>query len=514
MPSSREKSQIANRKSQIALALLLPTALLLSCTQQNIVMCKANEGFDSKTGKCYPCPAGTKLDKKSASCVQIPGWDAGGGDLVADGEPDVPDVPGLNDQEPADAVEERSNDLPPEVAPIEPGSVGAGCKVGSDCSNGGMCFDWPLGYCIIPDCKSHEDCPEGAWCLPLMENSLACFDGCESDKECRSGYGCKAIPTIQGQSKKACHPAQAGGKELGVACAGHEECVGDLACVKLGPQGMCTTTACSTFDPCPEGAACIEQGSMTLCMPSCSQESGSCDESFTCQEASSVEGGKTFVCSPAKQGLAIGELCYFHTECESGVCYPLIFGKCSGPFGNECGSDGDCDEGLCVPNPSVVKGVCSKECGPQDPCPTGSWCVVGAQQDAYCAPNCTNKAAPCGPQGMGLKCTYGKIFYPSASSGMYACVKTMGGEAGAPCNTDGDCPGGGVCYGAKEGGPKGWCATPCVTAKDCPFGSECQDGTVVSGKMHCTRLCQSDQDCPEGFSCLNTVFEEAACLLK
>jgi hypothetical protein len=498
------------------LALGLGLGLISGCRVEETVVCsyKKNEAFDPKSGTCYPCPEGTKVNVKTAKCQKIPETP----DAIADGgSAELPDLrPG--DLPEAGPETDLRADLPTDGGGgpdhvIPKGQIGSSCNKDADCLDGGACFDWPEGYCIKPNCSQNEDCPEGSACLPLIENGSACFDACAADPECRPGYGCKSIPQAQGLPQSACHPVAAPGKPLGAQCVNHTECAGKLACIVLGSASMCAWMGCGLDAPCEEGAACVVWGSLTICLPRC-QENAECavlaSEQFTCQGMEDADGAAVNVCSPTKQGLSIGQLCYYSTECETGYCGLLVFGRCSGMDNHECGSDGDCAEGLCIADPSVQKGVCSKPCGPGDACPSGSFCIAGSKDGPTCMAVCDNFGQQCGPPDLGMACTYGTLFYPVAPSGKYACVKIPAGASGTPCQTDGDCAKG-FCYGAQS--HPGYCAAECQSNNDCPFGTNCQQDSLVAGKLHCARICYADLDCATGFACKNTLGSEKACLL-
>jgi len=512
MESKLGLSSIRLPKFLLCILTIAAAGLLTGCKPREVT-CNYDEAYNDETGECYRCPKGTKVDYQTATCVPI-----GTEDIIdpdsAEGDASPPDVilpPDETDRvdtgpDVQEAQEQRGGDSAPG------GSTGAACKMDADCFGGGLCFDWPGGYCISPDCQSDDDCPEGSFCLPLLDNGQACFDACLADSECRSGYGCKGVPTLQGEPKFICHPIGEEKKGLGTQCAEHSECDGSLACVSLGPASMCTRTGCSTFDPCPSSSECMIWGMMTLCLPTCGMTEDCADiasDQFTCQEMDNIEGEDVSVCSPMQQGLPIGELCFFSTECSTGYCHLLISGKCSGANNYECGSDGECDEGLCITDRSVQKGVCAKPCGPGDGCPGGAYCVM-TDKGPFCMSACDNYSEECGPVGFSMFCTYGKLYYPAAPSGKYACSKSFAGDAGAPCKAPGDCISG-TCYGADL--ESGYCATECVTDNECPFGSLCQPDTLVSGQAYCTRICYSDLDCMAGFSCKNTYYSEKACVM-
>ncbi len=499
------------------IALCFALTMMVNCRAQNVVTCSGNQGFDPKLAVCYDCPPGTKANHQTATCMPVDGVD------ITDSEDGpvedvlelvtVPDGRGSPDQELTDDSDQDINEQKPDVVPE--GAVGAKCNMDAECDDGLSCFDWPGGYCVQLDCMFQEDCAEGTACLPLLYNGQACFDSCTIDQDCRPGYGCKAITTLQGEARSVCHPISDANMPLGKACEGHEQCSGSLSCVPMGPQSVCTMGACSSFSPCPEEAACIPWGVLTLCLPNC-VDTPTCIEmaespAFTCQEMEDVLETDQMVCSPAQQGLGVGEMCFFSTECASGYCLLMISGKCSGAEGNECGADADCDQGLCIGNPSVHKGVCSSACGPGNLCPEGALC--GTTSDGpRCLSTCTEYGEACGPEGFGMTCTYGTLYYPPAPSGKYACAKPRGGEAGTLCKDSGDCVDG-ICYGEVEVEGKGICATSCFTNNDCAFGTQCLSDALVAGQTYCTRICFHDLDCPSGFTCKNTFSQEKACLL-
>lgn len=506
-------------RTALATAGLLLLALMLlagGCREKRVIVCKSNEGFDPNLGICYQCPEGMKANPKTAKCVPVSKTDVvqqdgtEPADWISAGDADAGD---FGSGEPEDSDVPGDEDVAPAVDVVPAGFIGAPCNTDNDCDPGFTCFDWPKGYCVKTDCASGTDCPAGTSCLPLMENGQACFDNCAVDSECRPGYGCKAIPTIQGNPMPVCHPVGDGNKGAGQACEDHAECSGSLACVPLGPAKMCLSSGCSTFAPCESGQTCVSWGMMTLCLKGCSgtpecQDLG--NAIFVCQGVKDIVDEKADVCLPAKQGLAVGDLCYFPSECQTGFCQLVVSGKCSGISGNECATDKDCTQAVCISDPSVQKGVCSQPCGPGSLCPNGSLCGQ-ATGSAVCLDVCENYAMACGPAGFGMTCTYGSVVYPSANSGKYACCKIAGGEAGAPCLTEGDCAGG-VCYGVQAG--QGYCATKCASDVQCPFGSQCLAGALVSGSSLCAKICFSDLDCPQGFACKNTIYTEKACQLK
>lgn len=497
-------------------ALLAAVALLATaCPQKKVITCKANEAFDPVKGVCYPCPAGTKVDKKTASCVpdnsvvDVVEVDTFVPDVVDDEGKDVVDLTdGLSDM---DTEESDGVVAPDEVAAeiVPSGAIGSACNMDGNCIGDWTCFDWPGGYCIQSDCSDEKDCPENTHCLPLLENSQACFQECSSMAECRDGYGCKGLTGIDGITQYICHPLGTQNLPLGSPCTGPAVCAGELGCVSLGPASMCTLTGCSSSDPCPEGATCTIRGDFTLCLPDC-ETTADCDPSFdgdvVCQEMEDIDGKDKMLCGSALTGLPLGSECYANEDCQSGYCHLLVIGQCS-DTGSLCGSDGDCQQGFCIEKQVHHRGVCSAYCGSGVPCEGGAYCVL-TEEGPLCMLQCEDFGASCGPTGLDMTCRYGLIFYPQVPSGKAACVKIKSGEPGTLCDANVDCLSGGECFHLD--GEDGYCINSCWSNTDCPFGTAC-----VTEEAVCRRVCKSNLDCPDGFSCRSdTGSSENLCLLE
>ena len=211
---------------------VLVFCFLSGCRKQNVVTCLDNQGYDPKLGICYDCPPGTKADHGSATCVAVDGDDATDSSTAEDIRTDDNVLPDDTEDNPdelsADHVaDSESPDVQHEDV-ILSGAIGSACNMDTDCEDGFSCFDWPGGYCILPDCGFEVDCPEGSECLPLMQNAQACFDHCEVDLDCRPGYGCKSIATIGGEARDS-NPAHRGrhaGRPLGGGGGGDRRCQG------------------------------------------------------------------------------------------------------------------------------------------------------------------------------------------------------------------------------------------------------------------------------------------------
>lgn len=91
------------------------------------------------------------------------------------------------------------------------GQIGDPCDATSACGEGEapVCYTeadtfgtFPGGYCSAR-CGDTQPCPEGSTCGLIFGADGACLRACESDAECRDGYGCSDL-----LGPRACIPLQ------------------------------------------------------------------------------------------------------------------------------------------------------------------------------------------------------------------------------------------------------------------------------------------------------------------
>ena len=264
-------------------------------------------------------------------------------------------------------------------------------------------------------------------------------------------------------------------------CAAHANC-GDGRCLAFPEGGDYCAGPCKADADCPGGFTCTDVPTGgKLCLPN----------NLYCHE-----GGGT---------IPLGEYCYGHATCASGVCLPTrlsaqctdvcagsdgcpatmscvpMGGACGGPcslclktgtgkVGDLCADGAGCASAVCVGDGNV--GVCSAFCDPGGaPCPDGATCAGG-----YCTvPGTLPIGAPC---DTGFDCV-----------GMFCVDLGDGARCTASCDTGGPCAGNAVCVGFDL-------ARPCAASADCG-GLDCVD--VGSGVKLCG--CEGDADCQAGESC-------------
>jgi len=288
---------------------------------------------------------------------------------------------------------------------------------------------------------------------------------------------CFLYPTTTFTSGQACD-----------ACDANANCAGGVCLDWGGGHAYCGRNCGGANGPCPEGFGCYQLQGVTT--PQCLPEMDFCHD----------YGG----------AVALGDRCFGHSQCASGLCLVLEEeaycskecnaanpGSCgagfacvepgiclkagSKPYGADCQDSGECQSAECVFF-QFGTGVCTQGCGSQGgggSCPGGNRCY----QDLVCVPP--------GTWGNGTPC-----YAPDQCRGMYCeadkCTETCG--AGRPCPGGTTCSGG-FCEGAEVG-------APCTLTGQCPSGLTCQKPTAESAGT-CERQCDAftDRGCGDGEVC-------------
>ena len=194
-----------------------------------------------------------------------------------------------------------SDDADPNCAPAIT-AIGAPCTQDYECGQTGTCllidYGYPNGYCSI-GCE--DECPGDGTCERLWGNNYACFDGCETRDDCRSGYDC--LETASGNL--ACSPSctvlgcgegetcnyttgncsHDGPSTPGGACIQNNECSDNGTCLTEGDYGFlggfCAVT-CRDEKPCETGYDCVDFGRYDFCVPTC-EYSSDCRDGYVCR---------------------------------------------------------------------------------------------------------------------------------------------------------------------------------------------------------------------------------------
>lgn len=425
-------------------------------------------------------------------------------------EPPSDATPDLGAPETLDASRDAPDDtgtVRRDVPTTSPGRVGDFCRRDDQCNAGLVCLGWAGGYCTRLECAtSGVACPEGSECLPLVENSTACFRECASDSDCRPGdpYGCKAIPDGDGDPVRICHEILGGAGQNGAACTSHGACIGGLACVRSLPGGACLQMFCDDTACEVPGSVCVFHDGLPTCLPGCTLPAdcaGVGDGSLTCVSARDTEGRTAKVCGSATAALPVGAACLADSECDSGDCETLGTGICQGGDPPQpCNSEADCiGAGFCEPRPTPV-GACSAACRAGRVCPSGSFCVSASGDEGRCRPACSWNPAhtshDCRTE-VGWTCLWGVPLGAEQEEG-YHCANVRPGQIGTACEDDTDCLDGATCLLAAGEELPGACTRPCSAAARCPYGTAC---VTWDGAPRCIRTCQNEHDCLSGYRC-------------
>ncbi|MCB9603677.1 MAG: hypothetical protein H6722_09115 [Sandaracinus sp.] len=231
-------------------------------------------------------------------------------------------------------------------------------------------------------CRSDDECPASApRCLVDETGAGECSNACGTDRDCESGQ------CIDGTCAECLAPLP-GSIDPGEACGCNADCAGTDAVCEVG---LCVADCRTTG--CPEGQVC--EGNPGRCILGCEGEAdraegATCDCNAQCLAGLSCLGG------------FCGESCEIDETCGAGECgHEVLVPASCRPISESCGFEGTTALGEdCVCNAAcdfaapVCVGffaegfrgqVCSRACGPEEPCEAGSaCCAVDAQ--AYCLP--------------------------------------------------------------------------------------------------------------------------------
>lgn len=201
--------------------------------------------------------------------------------------------------------------LPPDVTDARPqGSIGAACERNGECNGeeSDCLRNFRGGYCSKLDCKGDEDCPGDGVCASLSAQSEeaearpACLLPCESDDECRRGYGCAELDgtSVCVDSSEVpgleTEPANPEGDDDGEPCESDLECKGERCIVEREeseqgdytayPGGYCSTPDCSSDEDCFGEATCVQRARSASCMATCESD-GDCRDGYRCRQSES-----------------------------------------------------------------------------------------------------------------------------------------------------------------------------------------------------------------------------------
>jgi hypothetical protein len=374
---------------------------------------------------------------------------------------------------------------------------GAACTDKSVCA--GVCnLGLPGGMCTEV-CSEAEPCDRGV-CVFFGENAY-CLPECETNADCRDGYGCIDF---------FCAPRQPVGARCDdtadcLPCDGQQTCPpdSDLACM----ENVCSIP-CADQSDCVDGTMCAASTEAFWCVgvdfetgpgtlgADCSV--GDCVAGLTCRPLFSLSGTLS-LCTHE---------CDLDRECPPSMgcrrdetgdrwCHPRLFCEAC-QLDSQCGFGGD----LCLSSGDGAAKYCGLECDPDLPgtCPVDTACraVVRCEGDNAWVASCDACSGGCDEGTIRHQCVHLQG----------ACVGDGGACTG--CFFDGQCDGGLSCVR----GPDAWqatCAPPCEGLADCADGLICESlspgqfcvprtgaCTAPSGDQDFCEVCTRHSDCLRG----------------
>ncbi|MCB9788238.1 MAG: hypothetical protein H6744_16265 [Deltaproteobacteria bacterium] len=470
-------------------ALLVVTALVVASCADKITIVECPLGTEPQGSECIPL--GLDLISPQHDVVEdSPGTDA----------PELP-IQDITPAQDADAVGPKP-DLPdtgPDAV-LTGGVVGAACNKSSDCA-GGVCLDWPGGYCTALDCTV-SSCPSGSKCMPLAGGNAGCMATCTEDADCRgSDQTCKTLAAVDGSLRRVCHGVASDAHAVGETCIDAVGCAGAMTCLPSLPGGYCASLGCNATS-CPTGSSCFNFGGFPTCLKTCGSD-GDCGgepgAERRCGILKALDKQKVGACISGAEGLKIGEQCSNDFECQSGACEVLGEGRCT-QNDLPCFLDNEkdvCGAGFCFISGQNQVGACVQPCALGTPCPGLSFCAgTPGSSEGVCRPACDGLGASDNCRtDVGFECTYGWPLGSTAGQGRYLCHLAPPGSLGTECTPPGGCPMG-QCLPITSAG--GMCGATCGEDGYCPFPGSC----VVDGQdLTCRKACFSAADCAEGATC-------------
>ena len=294
--------------------------------------------------------------------------------------------------------------------------------------------------------------------------------------------------------------------------------------------------SCQDDNNCASGYCLQYPDGEHYCGRNCSSNS-ECPDLFYCYSMTNVQDQCASInsyCNQAGNNIALGDFCYGHETCESGLCLAIpgqaycsktctqdshctngttcSMGYCMKPgetqTGEPCESHMQCVSQICL---SIGDGesVCSIECNSQTDCPAGLGCSGG-----YCVPGGANGyGAPCSDnsdcasvhcrdigndQGICSQACVGSGSCPNQDPCVNGeCVPPGDYPFGTICALDTDCQTGWcVGYGSNR-----YCTRPCTGDNQCPGDSTCTTSLYCSKASNLPVTCFGDQDCGDGQFC-------------
>ncbi|MCC7109150.1 MAG: hypothetical protein IT382_07675 [Deltaproteobacteria bacterium] len=295
-------------------------------------------------------------------------------------------------------------------------------------------------------CETHEDCPEGRFCVTDENEGLAqCGAPCAADLGCPAGQAC--MLRDDGSLEGACLVLL---DDLAVG----EDCSSDRDCASGACEGA-TAPICvdqGTDDLSCEDAAlrCILDGVRRVCVPPTDElEAGApCTDPRQCLAGTCIDPPDAADGEPRPPVCA--DNCSEAADCprEGDACVRLVGGAraCLEPLadGMSCQASSACAGGFCLED---IDGShrCASACV-DEACAEGFVCVSDTESNRVCMPQLETRSA-------GEACDSSRQCASGYCAHFKAGEEELGTLCADPCSDSGTCEGGLVCWvDDSEGG--------------------------------------------------------------
>ncbi|MCC7070826.1 MAG: hypothetical protein IT383_05855 [Deltaproteobacteria bacterium] len=293
-------------------------------------------------------------------------------------------------------------------------------------------------------CRTNEDCADGQVCAPDDEaGTTECVRPCAADLECAAGLAC--VPRDDGSYEGGCLTVT-GRVEVGESCELDRDCRSG-ACEGFGSP-VCAEQ-CTGDNTCDDAAMrCVLAGLRRVCVePTGEGAAGdACTDSRACASGTCVDPP-----DPAEGEASppvCADTCTEATDCprDGDACVRLQGGAraCLEPLadGATCQADSACAGGFCLED---VDGAlkCASACV-DDACDEGFLCVDDSEGNRVCLPRLDERAA-------GEPCTSARECTSGHCAHFATATEELGTLCADPCDEDGQCTDGLVCW-TDEGG--------------------------------------------------------------
>ena len=443
--AGRPKCRSGQKSVYVAVCALLAVALCASHVAAQ--PCAVGSYFDSVSGSCEQCPAGTRCP-----------------------------VSGLT---------------APVACPDGTYNGVAGLGLCFDCPSGASCSDPAMTPTL---CEAGTFSVEGAAaCLPCPGGTFQANTGATECQLCGPGQSCSPSGGVGATAEADCAP---GTFAVGMA----------TTCTACPAGFFAIASGSAECTPCPAGFECID--STAIPSPCTGGTFNGVAAGVACQTCpgGTFSGASAALCSVCGAGNECPSGASSETQCSGGTFAGFGFASCEDcPAGFRCTGGGVTDPVSCAAG--TVSGTGSETCGP---CPAGSACPNTGLDDAVaCSPGSYSLSGdttctPC-PAGNSCADTTAEILV-ACVAGTFS---TGGQDSCTPCPSGAECSSvaaapvpcpTGLFLDSAPGHTD--------TCELCPAGTSCVDPGVtpvacaagtfsVSGESGCT-------SCPVGFACPST----------